>query len=319
MTHLEPSSFDRIRALDAEHGMQTYGRLPVAFVRGEGVHLWDSEGKEYLDFLGGLAVTSLGHSHPAVADALADQARTLLHVSNLYFNEWQPQVAARLDALHGGGGKVFFSNSGAEANECAIKLARRYGQANGGPNRFHVLSAWGSFHGRTLTTLAATGQPQKQETFQPLPVGFRQVVFADLDALAAAMDERVCAVMLEPVQGEGGVQPSPPGYLEGVRALCDEREALLIVDEVQTGLGRTGRWFGYQHADDAARHRHHGQGARQRRADRRLLGTDRGGRGVPARRPRHHLRRTAPPGPGRAHRARRDAGGRRTRARRPRR
>jgi acetylornithine/succinyldiaminopimelate/putrescine aminotransferase len=157
------------------------------------VKLWDSEGKEYLDFLGGLAVTSLGHAHPAVADALADQARTLLHVSNLYFNEWQPQVAERLDALHGGGGKVFFANSGAEANECAIKLARRYGQANGGPDRFHVLSAWGSFHGRTLTTLAATGQPQKQETFQPLPEGFRQVVFADLDALAAAMDERVCA------------------------------------------------------------------------------------------------------------------------------
>ena len=151
--------------------MQTYGRLPVAFVRGEGVTLWDSEGKEYLDFLGGLAVTSLGHAHPAVADALADQARTLLHVSNLYLQRVQPQVAARLDALLGGGGKVFFANSGAEANECAIKLARRYGQANGGPERFHVLSACGSFHGRTLTTLAATGQPQKQETFQPLPVG----------------------------------------------------------------------------------------------------------------------------------------------------
>jgi len=191
------TQFSEIEELDAEHGMQTYGRLPVAFVRGEGVKLWDSEGKEYLDFLGGLAVTALGHAHPAVADALADQARTLLHVSNLYFNEWQPQVAARLDALHGGGGKVFFSNSGAEANECAIKLARRYGQANGGPDRFHVLSAWGSFHGRTLTTLAATGQPQKQETFQPLPSGFRQVSFADVDALAAAMDERVCAVLLE--------------------------------------------------------------------------------------------------------------------------
>jgi predicted acetylornithine/succinylornithine family transaminase len=240
--------FEEIRALDAEHGMQTYGRLPVAFVRGEGTRLWDSEGKEYLDFLGGLAVTALGHANPAVADAIAEQARTLLHVSNLYFNEWQPQVAARLDALLGGDGRVFFSNSGAEANECAIKLARRYGQANGGPDRFHVLSAWGSFHGRTLTTLAATGQPQKQETFQPLPVGFRQVVFADLDSLAAAMDERVCAVLLEPVQGEGGVQPCPPGYLEGVRALCDEREALLIVDEVQTGLGRTGKWFGFQHS-----------------------------------------------------------------------
>jgi acetylornithine/succinyldiaminopimelate/putrescine aminotransferase len=143
---------------------------------------------------------------------------------------------------------VFFSNSGAEANECAIKLARRHGQSNGGPERYHVLSAYGSFHGRTLTTLAATGQPQKQETFQPLPSGFRQVSFADVDALAAAMDERVCAVMLEPVQGEGGVQPSPPGYLEAVRALCDEREALLVMDEVQTGLGRTGKWFGFQHS-----------------------------------------------------------------------
>jgi predicted acetylornithine/succinylornithine family transaminase len=244
------STFSEIQALDADHGMQTYGRLPVAFVRGEGTKLWDSEGNEYLDFLGGLAVTALGHAHPAVADALADQARTLLHVSNLYYNELQPQVAARLDALHGGGGKVFFCNSGAEANECAIKLARRYGQAHGGPDRYHVLSAWGSFHGRTLSTLAATGQPQKQETFQPLPSGFRQVPFADLDALTAAMDERVCAVMLEPVQGEGGVQPSPVGYLEAVRALCEEREALLIMDEVQTGLGRTGRWFGYQHATD---------------------------------------------------------------------
>src|SRR6478752_1095779 len=235
--------------LDGEHVMQTYGRHRAAFVRGEGVHLWDSEGEEYLDFLAGLAVVSLGHAHPVVADAIAEQARTLLHVSNLYYNDVQPRLGARLDGLLGGGGKVFFSNSGAEANECAIKLARRYGQANGGPDRFHVLSAWGSFHGRTLTTLAATGQPQKQETFQPLPVGFRQVVFADLDALAAAMDERVCAVLLEPVQGEGGVQPSPPGYLEGVGALCNEREALLIMDEVQTGLGRTGKWFGYQHAE----------------------------------------------------------------------
>jgi predicted acetylornithine/succinylornithine family transaminase len=241
-------TFDEIRGLDAEHVMQTYGRLPVAFVRGEGTKLWDSAGKQYLDFLGGLAVTSLGHANPAVADAIAEQARTLLHVSNLYSNEWQPQVAAHLDSLLGGGGAVFFSNSGAEANECAIKLARRYGQANGGPERFHVLSAWGSFHGRTLTTLAATGQPQKQETFQPLPEGFRQVVFGDLDELARAMDARVCAVLLEPVQGEGGVQPCPPGYLEAVRALCDEREALLIVDEVQTGLGRTGKWFGFQHA-----------------------------------------------------------------------
>jgi predicted acetylornithine/succinylornithine family transaminase len=243
------TTYDDLVALDAAHVMQTYGRLPVAFVRGEGVRLWDSEGNEYLDFLGGLAVTSLGHAHPVVADALAEQARTLLHVSNLYYNDVQPRVAEHLDELLGGNGRVFFCNSGAEANECAIKLARRYGQAHGGPERFHVVSAYGSFHGRTLTTLAATGQPQKQEVFQPLPAGFRQVQFGDVDALGAAMDDRVCAVMLEAVQGEGGVIPAPSGYLAAVRALCDEREALLVVDEVQAGLGRTGKWFGFQHAD----------------------------------------------------------------------
>jgi acetylornithine/N-succinyldiaminopimelate aminotransferase len=242
------TSFDELRALDAEHVMQTYGRLPVAFVRGEGTLLWDSEGRRYLDFLGGLAVMSLGHAHPVVADALADQARTLLHVSNLYYNPLQPRLAARLDALLGGGGRVFFANSGAEANECAIKLARRHGQANGGPARHEIVAAYGSFHGRTLTTLAATGQPQKHEPFQPLPPGFRHVPFADLDALTMALDERVCAVLLEAVQGEGGVQPAPSGYLEVVRALCDEREVLLVMDEVQTGLGRTGRWFGFEHA-----------------------------------------------------------------------
>ena len=242
------SSFTELAALDAEHVMQTYGRLPVAFVRGEGTVLWDSDGKRYLDFLAGLAVTGLGHAHPEVADAIADQARTLLHVSNLYYNDVQPHVAARLDALLGGGGRVFFANSGAEANECAIKLARRYGQAHGGPDRFHVISAYGSFHGRTLTTLAATGQPQKQETFQPLPEGFRQVAYDDFDALATAVDDRVAAVMLEAVQGEGGVVPASTEYLQAVRRLCDEREALLIVDEVQCGLGRTGKWFGFEHA-----------------------------------------------------------------------
>ncbi len=247
-------NYDELWKLDHEHVMQTYGRQPVAFVRGDGARLWDSEGKEYLDFLSGLATVSLGHAHPEVADAIADQARTLLHVSNLYLNDQQPRLAERLDLLltsaTGTPGQVFFANSGAEANECAIKLARRYGQSHGGPERFHILSAYNSFHGRTLTTLAATGQPQKQERFQPLPTGFRQVEFADVDALAAAMDERVCAVLLEPVQGEGGVQAAPPGYLEAVRALCDEREALLILDEVQTGLGRTGTWFGFEHSGD---------------------------------------------------------------------
>jgi predicted acetylornithine/succinylornithine family transaminase len=243
------TQLEELEALDAEHVMHTYaGQFPVAFVRGEGTRLWDSEGKEYLDFLCGLAVTSLGHAHPAVADAIAEQARTLLHVSNFYLNDVAPRVAAILDRLLGGDGRVFFANSGAEANECAIKLARRYGQTHGGPERYHVVSAYNSFHGRTLTTLAATGQPQKQETFQPLPPGFRQVEYGDLDALAAAMDGRVAAVMLEAIQAEGGVLPAPPGYLEAVRQLCDEREALLVMDEVQTGLGRTGRWFGFEHA-----------------------------------------------------------------------
>jgi predicted acetylornithine/succinylornithine family transaminase len=240
-------NLEELQALDAEHVMQTYGRVPVAFVRGEGTLLYDSAGRRYLDFLAGLAVVSLGHAHPDVADAIAEQARTLLHVSNLYYNDVQPVVAARLDALLGGNGRVFFCNSGAEANECAIKLARRHGQLHGGPERYHVLSAYSSFHGRTLTTLAATGQPQKQETFQPLPSGFRQVAFDDLDALAAAMDDRVAAVLLEAVQGEGGVNPASSEYLQGVRRLCDEREALLIIDEVQTGLGRTGRWFAFEH------------------------------------------------------------------------
>jgi acetylornithine/N-succinyldiaminopimelate aminotransferase len=235
-------------ALDAEHVMGTYGRFPVEFVRGAGTELFDAEGRRYLDFLSGLAVTSLGHAHPAVAAAIAEQAATLLHTSNLFHTEHQAPLAAVLDELLGGGGRCFFANSGAEANECAIKLARRYGQRHGGAERFHVVSAYGSFHGRTLTTLAATGQPQKQETFQPLPTGFRQVAFADIDALEAALDGRVAAVLLEAVQGEGGVQPAPAEYLRAVRRMCDEREALLIVDEVQTGLGRTGRWFGFEHA-----------------------------------------------------------------------
>ena len=242
--------YDEIAALDADHVMQTYARLPVAFVRGEGTRLWDSEGREYLDFLAGLAVVSLGHAHPVVAEAIAAQARTLCHVSNLYYNNIQPRLAASINGLLGGDGRVFFANSGAEANECAIKLARRFGQKAGGLARFHVVSALNSFHGRTLTTLAATGQPAKQATFQPLPSGFSQVPFGDLGALeaeAARLGEGLAAVLLESVQGEGGVWVAPPGYLEGVRALCDRTGALLVVDEVQTGLGRTGRWFGFEH------------------------------------------------------------------------
>ncbi len=224
--------------------MATYAPPPVTFVRGEGSRLWDDAGREYLDFLSGLAVTSLGHAHPAVADAVCEQARTLLHVSNLYGTEPQRQVAVTLDRLiDAGPGRVFFCNSGAEANECAIKLARKWG----GRGRHVVVSAYGSFHGRTLATLHATGQPAKHEPFQPLPEGFRHVAWRDLDALAAALDPSVAAVLLEPVQGEGGVNPGGTEYFRAVRQLCDERGALLMVDEVQTGLGRTGEWFGFQH------------------------------------------------------------------------
>jgi predicted acetylornithine/succinylornithine family transaminase len=223
--------------------MNTYADPPVTFVRGEGSWLFDADGKRYLDFLSGLAVTSLGHAHPAVAEAIAAQARTLLHVSNLFGTTVGPEVAGELDRLLGGGGRVFFCNSGAEANECAIKLARRHG----GRGRHVVVSAYGSFHGRTLATLHATGQPQKHEAFQPLPEGFRHVAWDDLDALEAALDPSVAAVLLEPIQGEGGVNPASAEYFRGVRELCDERGVLFMVDEVQTGLGRTGKWFAFQH------------------------------------------------------------------------
>jgi predicted acetylornithine/succinylornithine family transaminase len=223
--------------------MPTYGPPSLMLVRGEGSRVWDADGNEYLDFLCGLAVTSLGHSHPAVTEAITDQAQRLLHVSNLYGTEHGWPLARALDRLLGGGGQVFFANSGAEANECALKLARKFG----GRGRHVVVSAFGSFHGRTLATLHATGQPAKHEAFQPLPEGFRHVAWNDLEALEGALDPTVAAVLLEPVQGEGGVNPATVEYFQGVRRLCDERGILFMVDEVQTGLGRTGRWFGFQH------------------------------------------------------------------------
>ena len=232
--------------------MPTYPPTSVTFVRGEGSWLWDDRGTRYLDLLSGLAVTSLGHSHPAVAEALAEQARTLLHVSNLFGTTIGPEVATTLDRLLGAGqpgwpaagtrGQVFFANSGAEANECALKLARRFG----GRGRHVVVRAFGSFHGRTLATLHATGQPAKHEAFQPLPEGFRHVAWHDLADLERALDPSVAAVLLEPVQGEGGVNPATPEYFQGVRRLCDERGILFMVDEVQTGLGRCGSWFAHQ-------------------------------------------------------------------------
>ncbi len=223
--------------------MPTYGVPSVQFVSGSGVHLVDREGRSYLDFLSGIAVTGLGHANAEIADAIAEQARTLVHVSNLFGTSPGADVAITIDRLLGGGGQVFFTNSGAEAVECAIKLARRYG----GHGRYGIISAYGSFHGRTLGALAATGQPAKWEGFQPLPEGFRHVVWNDLDALEAAIDPSVIAIMLEPIQGEGGVNPATAAYFEGVRRLCDEHGLLMIVDEIQTGLGRTGEWFGFQH------------------------------------------------------------------------
>jgi predicted acetylornithine/succinylornithine family transaminase len=224
--------------------METYPPRPVTFVRGLGSELWDDQGRRYLDFLSGLAVTSLGHSHPFVAAAICEQASTLLHTSNLFGTLPQREVAAALDGLiDAGAGRVFFANSGAEANEAAIKLARKWG----GRGRHVVVSAYGSFHGRTLATLHATGQPAKHEPFQPLPEGFRHVAWQDEAELARAIDGSVAAVLLEPVQGEGGVQPAGVEYFTAVRRLCDERGVLMMVDEVQTGLGRTGEWFGFQH------------------------------------------------------------------------
>ena len=228
--------------------MGNYAVPSVTFVQGSGTELFDTEGRRYLDFLCGLAVTSLGHSHPRVAAVLAEQSRTLLHTSNLFATEPQLEVALRLDALVRSGvgqpGRVLFQNSGAETIEAALKLARKYH----GPGRHGVVSAWRSFHGRTLAALAATGQPEKHEPFQPLPEGFRLAAWNDLEAFAAAVDPTVGAILVEPLQGEGGVNPADPGFLEGLRDLCDERSLLLIVDEVQTGLGRTGEWFGHHHA-----------------------------------------------------------------------
>ncbi|MGD0314282.1 MAG: acetylornithine transaminase [Acidimicrobiales bacterium] len=231
--------------------MHTYADPPVTFVRGRGSELFDTTGRSYLDFLSGLAVTSLGHAHPTVAEAIADQARTLSHVSNLFGNTVGPDVAVTLDRLIGGGteragGQVFFGNSGAEANECALKLARKWA----GPGRFVVVSTWDAFHGRTLATLTATGQPDKQRPFAPLPEGFEHVPYDDLDAVEAVCDPaRVAAVLIEPIMGEAGVVVPSSDYLAGLRQLCTDRNMLLMVDEVQTGLGRTGRWFGFQHLD----------------------------------------------------------------------
>jgi len=235
------------KAWDDECVMTTYARLPVMFVRGEGVKLWDNDGKEYLDFLGGLAVNGLGHCHPKVVRALQEQAATLLHVSNLYLTGPQAKLAKKLTQISDFD-RVFFCNSGAEANEAAIKIARKHGKAMGGESKFKIITAERSFHGRTIATVTATGQPKYQAPFTPVLPGVSYVPYDDIEALEAAVDDDVCAVMLEPIQGEGGVYPASEAYLKAARAICDKHGALLIFDEVQTGMGRTGKWWAYQHS-----------------------------------------------------------------------
>lgn len=226
--------------------MNTYNRFPVILRKGRGMHVWSTDGKEYLDFVGGIAVNILGHCHPKVVVALQKQAQRLLHVSNLYHNE--PQIRlAKLLVEHSFADKVFFCNSGAEANEAAIKLARKYAKENLSGNRFGIITALNSFHGRTLATLTATGQRKFQKGFEPLVPGFTHVEFDDINALREAITEETCAVMLEPIQGEGGVKVPSSDYLKQVREECTAHGLLLILDEVQTGMGRTGKLFGYEH------------------------------------------------------------------------
>lgn len=234
------------QALDEAFHMGVYARKPVMFVRGEGMRLYDDEGREYLDFVAGIGAVNLGHSHPAVVEAVREQIGRLTHVSNLFYVEHRDELARDLVTMFGGHARVFFCNSGAEANEGAIKLARRWGHERHGAACHGIVTAEGSFHGRTLATLAATGQPSKQEAFAPLPPGFTHVPLNDIAALEAAVGPETCAVMLEPVQGEGGVHPCDPGYLAAVRTLCDRRGVLLVLDEVQTGLMRCGAPFAWQ-------------------------------------------------------------------------
>jgi predicted acetylornithine/succinylornithine family transaminase len=235
-----------IARLTDKYVAATYTRYPIALVRGKGARVWDADGKEYLDFLAGIAVNGLGHCHPAVVRAIERQAKKLLHVSNLYHIQPQAELAREL-CRHSFADRVFFCNSGAEANEAALKLARRYGGEHLG-GKYEILTAHNSFHGRTLATLTATGQEKVRAGYDPLPAGFRQIPFNDLGAAEAAIDEtKTAGILVEPIQGEGGINVADESYMRGLRELCDRRGLLLIFDEVQTGMGRTGKLFGYEH------------------------------------------------------------------------
>ncbi len=233
--------------MSGKYIMPTYKRFPIIVTRGLGVHVWDSEGRSYLDLVGGIAVCALGHCHPGVVEAIREQAGRLVHISNLYHIAPQIQLAELL-VENSPLDRVFFCNSGAEANEAAIKLARKYASEHLG-GKYEIITMENSFHGRTLATVTATGQERLHVGFSPLPEGFSYVPYNDLGALEAAINERTCGILVEPIQGEGGVVVPDPGYLRGIRKICDERGLLMIVDEIQTGIGRTGKLFAFQHED----------------------------------------------------------------------
>jgi acetylornithine/N-succinyldiaminopimelate aminotransferase len=230
----------------AKYHTPNYGRTPICLVRGDGLRVWDTDGREYLDFTSGIAVTALGHCHPRVTGAIQEAAATLLHVSNIFHTA--PQVhLAKLLCEHSFADRVFFGNSGAEANEAAIKLVRKYAKERFASDRFEIIATRNSFHGRTLATVSATGQEKYQHGFEPLLPGFKHVPYNDLRAVERAMDSHTAAVLVEPIQGEGGVYVPDDDYLPGLRKLCDETGALLVLDEIQTGMGRTGRLWAYEH------------------------------------------------------------------------
>ena len=231
--------------LSEKYVANTYARFPILLVRGKGTRVWDLDGKEYLDFVSGLAVCNLGHCHPKVVKAIQDQAEKLIHVSNFYYIEPQIQLASLL-CKHSFADKVFFCNSGAEANEGAMKLARKYAKEKMGEDRYEIITMERSFHGRTLATLTATAQEKFHKGYEPLMPGFKYVPFNDIGAVKNAIDSKTCAVMLEPIQGEGGVNCPSEGYLKALREICDEKGLLLIFDEVQVGMGRTGKLFAYE-------------------------------------------------------------------------
>jgi len=226
---------------------QNYRTQPIALVRGEGTHVWDADGKRYLDFIGGIATVSVGHANPRVREALIEQSKLLWHASNLYVTEPQIRLAEKLTRASASLKRAFFCNSGTEANEAMIKLARHFHVVNGKPERIEILCFHNSFHGRTMGSLAATGQPKYQQGFGPLPAGFRFLDYGDARQLEKAVGDQTCAVLVEPVQGEAGVMTPPRGYLAKVRELCAKSGALMLLDEVQTGMGRTGKLFAHQH------------------------------------------------------------------------